>query len=77
MTFIALLARAVTKLRTATADEVGEVLKTVGRLAHESFVGLHQRAVVVQLVQLVLERVKISAEGEISLHKDAVVDSSD
>ena len=71
------IAIVVAQLRTTTTDEVSEVLKTTIRLANKSFIGLHQGAVVVELVKLILEGMKISAEGEISLHEDAVVDVSD
>ena len=66
----------VAQLRTTTADEVGKVLQTAVRLMNESFISPHQGAVVVELVKLVLESVKVSAEGEILLHEDAVVDVS-
>ena len=71
------IAIVVAQLHTTTTDEVGEVLKTTIRLPNKSFIGLHQGAVVVELVKLIFERMKISTEGEISLHEDAVVDASD
>ena len=67
----------VAKLSTTSTNKISEVLEMAVRLANESFVGLHQGAVVVELVKLILEIVKISAEREILLHEDAVIDASD
>ena len=52
-------------------------MKPTIRLANESFIGLHQGAVVVELMKLVLEHMEVSAEREVSLHKNVIVNASD